>query len=106
MTPLGGGEPDEGAPQESLEPEVPDNDPTEYIPVMRHHLHEVVLALTQARDKQAAEDLADAYRDGRSVWHESRIQTTLARSAYRIEGYLGMLDEEGDDEQEPVSEGE
>jgi hypothetical protein len=89
---------------ETGNPPVPENDPTEYIPVMRHHLHEALLALGRARDKQAAEDLADAYRDGQGVWRESALQTYLARSAYRLEGYLGLLDEEDGDEQESVSE--
>lgn len=83
-----------------------DNDPTEYLPVMRHHLHETLWALNLALGHVEAQDLAASYRDGLTIPKRSPLARTLDRSHTTLEGYLGLLDEDEDDGQEPVSEDE
>ena len=86
------------------EPEKPDNDPTEYLPVMRHHLHEALWALNMALGYVGAHDLAASYRDGGTM-KNSPLSRSLDRSYTTLAAYLGLLDdEEADDGQEPVSE--
>ena len=101
-------DPDEEAAKEAAKaiPEVPNWDPTEYIPVMRHHLHKALLAVGNAYGKSAAEDLANAYRDGKPTWATSRLSGQLAAATQQLEEYLGLLDEEVDDDRETVSENE
>jgi len=103
-------DPDEEAAKEAAKaiPEVPNWDPTEYIPVMRHHLHKALLAVANAYGKSAAEDLANAYRDGKPTWATSKLSDQLEAVTQQLEGYLGLLDEEDEDEQdrETVSENE
>jgi hypothetical protein len=88
------------------EPEKPDNDPTEYLPVMRHHLHEALWALNMALGYVQAQDLAASYRDGLTIPKNSPLSRSLDRSHTTLLGYLGLLDddEEDGDGQQPVSE--
>jgi hypothetical protein len=92
--------PDEPEIEETEETGVPDWDPTEYIPVMRHHLHDTLLSIHNALGKQSAEDIAEAYRDRREVSRTSKLSEQLMRVANRLEGYLGFLDEEDEDERQ------
>lgn len=89
------------------EPEVPENDPTEYIPVMRHHLHEMLMAVEVARGRAQAEDLADAYRHGEGAWRTSKMTGQLTRASDKLRGYLGLLDYGDEDApRDAVSENE
>lgn len=85
---------------ETAEPEakVPDNDPTEYLPVMRHHLHEIMWALNLALGQVEAGDLADSYRQGLTAPKSSPLARQLGRAQNTVAAYLGLNDEEGDDE--------
>lgn len=78
---------------------LPDPDPTEYLPVMRHHLHESLWALNAALGTIQALDLADSYRRGHVVPQDSPLARQLERSQVTLAGYLGLLDddEEGED---------
>lgn len=101
--------PGEGGNYGELEPqqqEKPDNDPTEYLPVMRHHLHEALWAINLALGYVSAQDLAASYHEGLTMPKTSPLGRALDRSQITLEGYLGMLDEEDDDGQEPVPEDE
>jgi hypothetical protein len=73
---------------------VPDNDPTEYLPVLRHHLHEAFWSLNMALSYIQATDLADSYRRGLSMPQESQLAKQLERSHVTLAGYLGLLDDE------------
>lgn len=82
------------------------DDPTSYLPIMRHHLHETLWALNLALGHVEAQDLATSYRDGLTQPKRSPLARTLDRSHTRLMGYLGLLDEEDDDGAEPVQEDE
>jgi hypothetical protein len=84
----------------------PDNDPVEYLPVMRHHLHEALWALDVALGHAQAQDLAESYRDGLTAPRNSPLSRQLERSHTTLAAYLGLLDEGDDDGQEPVSKDE
>jgi hypothetical protein len=90
--------------QQSNEKQPPENDPIEYLPVMRHHLHESLWAMNMALSYIQATDLADSYRQGLTVPKESSLARQLERSHATLSAYLGLLDEEADDES--VSEDE
>lgn len=78
-------------------------EPTDVIPVIRHHLHETLLAVERAYGKSAAEDLVDNYR-GYSMakpLHGSDLSRTLERVALRLQGYLGLLDDPEPDGPDP-----
>lgn len=105
--------PGEGGNYAELEPQgpqpqaKPDNDPTEYLPVMRHHLHEALWVINMAQGYVGAHDLAASYRDGLTMPKSSPLSRSLDRSHTTLAAYLGLLDdEEADDGQEPVSEDE
>lgn len=83
--------------------QVPENDPTEYLPVMRHHLHEVLWSVNMALSYIQATDLADSYRQGLTVPKESPLARQLGRSHTTLSAYLGLLDEE-DEGDESVPE--
>lgn len=87
------------------EESIPENDPTEYLPVMRHHLHETLWTINMALGNAQALDLADSYRQGLTGTKESPLARQLERSHARLSAYLGLLDEEDEDGQ-PVSEDE
>ncbi len=76
-------------------------DPTEPIPVIRHHLHEALLVLADAQAKSQAEDLIEAFRDGSRTSKQSALSRRLGRSVQILEGYLGYLD----DEEEELEDG-
>lgn len=96
-----------GEDPESEARERPENDPTEYLPIMRHHLHEGLWAINLALGHVEAQDLADSYRNGLTMPKRSPLARTLDRAHTTLAGYLGLLDDEEDDDgQEPVSEGE
>src|SRR5271166_6879109 len=83
------------------------NDPTEYLPVMRHHLHEALWVINLAQGYVEAQDLAASYRDALTIPKSSPLARSLDRSHTTLAAYLGLLDDEEDgDEQEPVSEDE
>ncbi len=88
------------------EPAKPENDPTEYLPVMRHHLHDSLWALNMALGHVEAEDLAESYRDSLTAPRSSPLARQLNRAHQTLAAYLGLLDEEDDDEQESVQEDE
>jgi len=89
------------------EPQALENDPTEYLPVMRHHLHEALWANNMALSYVQATDLADSYRNGLTMPQQSHLARQLERSQLTLSGYLGLLDdEETEDGQESVSEDE
>ncbi len=92
------------------EKEKPENDPTEYLPVMRHHLHEALWTVNLALGHVEAQDLAASYRDGLTMPKKSALARSLDRTQITLAGYLGLLaeedDEEDDDGQESVSESE
>src|SRR5271166_3621651 len=98
---------DEEQHQEEQAQERPDNDPTEYLPVMRHHLHEALWVINLAQGYVEAGDLAASYRDALTIPKSSPLARSLDRSHTTLAAYLGLLDDEEDgDEQEPVSEDE
>lgn len=76
------------------EPKVPENDPTEYLPIMRHHLYEILWSLNMALGEVQARDLSDSYRQGLTVPKESPLARQLERSHTTLSTYLGLLDEE------------
>lgn len=86
-------DPDKGWDEQPEEKRVPENDPTEYLPVMRHHLHEALWALNIALGQQQAFDLAESYRQGLTVPKESPLARQLQRSHTTLSAYLGLLDE-------------
>lgn len=94
------------APDDQLDnKDVPANDPTEYLPVMRHHLHEVLWAVHMALSYIQASDLVDSYRQGQTIPTESPLARQLERSHATLLAYLGLLDQNnGDGRDEPVSE--
>ncbi len=83
------------------EKQIPDNDPTEYLPIMRHHLHENLWALNLALGYVEAQDLAQSYREGLTAPKKSSLARQLARAQETLSGYLGLNDGE---ENEDVSE--
>ena len=82
-----------------------DNNPVEYLPVMRHHLHEMLWSLNMALGEVQARDLSDSYRQGLTVPKESPLARQLERSHTTLSAYLGLLDEE-DEGGESVPEDE
>jgi len=68
-------------------------DPTEYLPVMRHHLHEALWALNLALGYQEANDLAESYRQGLNNPRKSPLGRVLGRAHDTLAGYLGLNDE-------------
>ena len=74
-------------------------DPTEPIPVIRHHLHEALLCLADLHVKSQAEDLIEAFRNSTPTSRESALTRRLGRSTQTLAGYLGLLDEPEDDEE-------
>lgn len=84
------------------------DDPTEHLPVMRHHLHEALMAVDNAYMKSSAEDIVDAYRNGAPVSRSSKLTEQLMRTSTLLAGYLGLLDdpEENDEETQRVSQTE
>lgn len=86
------------------EPQKPDNDPTEYLPVMRHHLHEALWAINMAQGYVEAQDLATSYRESLTIPKSSPLARSLDRSYTTLAAYLGLLDEEDGDERQPISE--
>lgn len=92
-------------PPEEDQKNIVENDPTEYLPVMRHHLHEALWALNLALSFAQATDLADSYRKGSNLTQESHLARQLGRSHATLSGYLGLLDDEVSDG-EVVSENE
>jgi hypothetical protein len=98
-------DPDKGWDDQPEEKRVPENDPTEYLPVMRHHLHETLWALNVALGNAQAMDLAESYRQGLTMPKESPLARQLERSHMVLSQYLGLLDEE-DEDGEPVPEDE
>jgi hypothetical protein len=89
------------APGAQQQPEVPEgHDPTEYLPVMRHHLHEALWALNLALGYIEANDLADSYRAGLQSPRKSPLSRSLSRSHETLTGYLGLRNapQEEDDE--------
>jgi hypothetical protein len=93
--------------QEQVEEEkgVPENDPLEYIPVFRHHLHEALWALNMSLGEVQARDLADSYHQGLTAPKESPLSRQLERSHTTLSAYLGLLDEE-DESGKPIPEDE
>lgn len=85
---------------------VPENDPTEYLPVMRHHLHETLWGLNVALGHAQALDLAESYRQGLTVPRDSPLARQLGRSHLILSQYLGLLDDGGDENGEPIPEDE
>jgi hypothetical protein len=85
------------------EKRVTENDPLEYLPILRHHLHEAFWALNMALSYIQATDLADSYRQGLTVPKESQLARQLGRSHTTLAAYLGLLDDE-EVEDESVSE--
>ena len=83
---------------EEVENNLPD--PTEPIPVIRHHLHEALLVLADVQTKSQAEDIGEAVRLGQPTSKESPLSRRLGRSVQMLAGYLGLLDDESEDEQE------
>lgn len=83
-------------PDTSPDPPV-ENDPTEPLPVLRHHLHEAALALDDAYTMIAAEDVAASIRDGQAVTRPSHLAGRLSRSTTTLAGYLGLRDDEEPD---------
>ena len=71
-------------------------DPLEPIPVIRHHLHEVLLTLNDLGTLVGALDLVDAARSP-STRQRSHLSLRLERQEQLLEGYLGLLDEDEDD---------
>lgn len=90
---------------ESEDKRILDNDPTEYLPIMRHHVHEALWSLNMALSYIQATDLADSYRQGLTVPKESSLARQLERSHTTLAAYLGLLDDE-EAEDESVSEDE
>lgn len=82
----------------------PENDPVEYLPILRHHLHEALWALNLALGYVQAKDLAQSYRDGLTAPRSSPLARQLDRTHTTLAAYLGLLDEEDDDGQKLVSE--
>lgn len=82
---------------EAEERSIPENDPTEYLPVMRHHLHEMLWSLNMALGEVQARDIADSYRQALTVPKESALARQLGRSCATLSAYLGLLDEEDED---------
>ena len=80
------------------------NDPVEYLPVLRHHLHEALWSVNMALSYIQATDLADSYRQGLTVPKESPLARQLERSHITLAGYLGLLDDE-EAEDEPDKQG-
>lgn len=93
------------APISDKQDNILNNDPTEYLPVMRHHLHEGLWALNMALNYIRATDLADSYRQGSQVPIESSLARSLDRSCGMLSGYLGLSDD-GVSDGEIVSEDE
>lgn len=92
-------DPDKGWDEQPEQKRVPDNDPTEYLPVMRHHLHESLWSIHMALSHLQALDLAESYRQGQTVPTESPLARQLERSHATLSAYLGLLDEhEGEDD--------
>lgn len=73
-----------------------ENDPTEYLPLMRHHVHEAFWALNMALGYVQAEDLAQSYRDGLTVAKNSSLARQLDRAQLTLSGYLGIGEEDED----------
>jgi hypothetical protein len=89
--------------RQSEEKQLPENDPIEALPILRHHVHEALWALNMALSYIQATDLADSYRQGLTVPKESPLARQLDRSHLTLAGYLGLLDdEEAKDESESV----
>ena len=80
-------------------------DPTEYIPVIRHHLHEILLVLADAHTKSQAEDLIEAFRHSQPTSKESALSRRLNRSEVLLASYLGLLDEPEPTGPDPHEEG-
>ncbi len=76
--------------------------PTDYLPVMRHHLALAWLALTDAARYFAAQDLLDTIKLGRYTT-ASPLSGQLQRAAEAIGAYV-QTDEEEQDEQLPEQE--
>lgn len=76
------------------------DDPTEVLPLLRHHVHEAYYALECALGKAQAEDLVQGYRDGQLNMKSSKLTTQIERAAGRLAGYLGFLDEVEDESNE------
>lgn len=74
-----------------------ENDPIEYLPVMRHHLHEALWTINMALGSIQALDLAESYRCGLTNPQESSLAKQLARSYTTLSGYLGLLDEDNNE---------
>lgn len=89
------------APGAQRQADIPEgHDPTEYIPVMRHHLHAMFWALNLALGTSEAQDLADSYRAGLSAPKKSPLSRSLVQSVGMAEGYLGLRDEPEDEDVE------
>lgn len=99
-------DPDAGWDEQPEEKRIPENDPTEYLPVMRHHLHEVLWTVHMALSAAQATDLAESYRQGQRVPTESPLARQLERSHATLSAYLGLLDDNEDNDGEPVPEDE
>jgi hypothetical protein len=63
-------------------------EPTEVIGVTRQHLQEILAALSWAHHYFEAQELAEAYKEGRQTPKPSKITTTIARAYNHAEGYI------------------
>lgn len=97
-------DPEAGWDDQPDEKRAPENDPVEYLPVLRHHLHETLWVLNMALSQQQAFDLAESYRQDLTVPKESPLARHLERSHLVLSQYLGLLDEEDEDERVPAEE--
>jgi hypothetical protein len=90
--------------QETADDQGVEDDSVEYLSIARYHLNETFWALSNALSYFQATDLAESYRRGLLTPQESKLTKRLERSYTTLAGYLGLLDEE--DNNESVSEEE
>lgn len=72
-------------------------DPVEPLPVLRHHLHELLLVVHDALILSESEDIKEAVRQGYPVAKTTPLSRRLQRQELTLEAYLGLLDEEDED---------
>lgn len=73
------------------------DDELDVVGVLRNHLEEIHAALSNARTREEAADLADALRQGKHGVKPSWISRELNRSIVHVEGYLSVTLEDHDD---------
>jgi hypothetical protein len=64
-------------------------DPNEQVVILRQHMQEILSAITWGHGYFSAQDLQDAYKDGRQGAKPSKITINFARARGHLEGYMG-----------------